>query len=115
MDRYNEALEKMKPVDLSKVSNDDKLVRSTYICTMVCVVWRNSSSRQYHVMGCSRRNRRCCLLPAVCSGSHVGLAVFLLSLPPCYTFAGRLGGDNGDLVALAASWPTISVFLYLNK
>lgn len=44
MDRYNEALEKMKPVDLSKVSNDDKLVRSTYICTMVCVVWRNSSS-----------------------------------------------------------------------
>lgn len=26
MDRYNEALEKMKPVDLGKVSNDDKLV-----------------------------------------------------------------------------------------
>lgn len=28
MERYNEALEKMKPVDLNKVSNDDKLVRS---------------------------------------------------------------------------------------
>jgi len=28
MDRYNEALEKMKPVDLDKVSNEYKLVRT---------------------------------------------------------------------------------------
>lgn len=26
MERYNESLEKMKPVDLDKVSNEDKLV-----------------------------------------------------------------------------------------
>lgn len=33
MERYNEALEKMKPVDLSKVSNDEKLVRSQHRVT----------------------------------------------------------------------------------